>query len=466
MDNIEAGAVHDADERCDSPKCHPQTRVAVQQNIFSWITHGNQDAEPKRLMWITGPAGSGKTAIAGTVAEQCHQQGSLAASFFFSSFFGSQSRRSKRRLIPTLAYQLMQHKALRGLKDKILARIERDPVVFQKRLKEQLEVLILKPLRSLHLPQHADIPKVIIIDGLDECEADIQEGRSSTEVGAWRSREEVHKEILLVLLHASRDPSFPFRIIVVSRPDPVIVDFFESVLGEQAGLQIFLDGSYHPDADIALFLRAKFAELRRRYRLPHRWPRDSDIAMLVEQASGQFIYPATIMRFIADTGDPSKQLERILKWRANDRQQNTDQSSPFSALDCLYARILHTAPDPVLAVKWIHAFRLLEQETPTLRGDESTSFIRAFLESTQGETVTVLGQLTSLLSIDGTRNRPGFHLYHKTLVDFLTDSSRCGGLYISQTIRYEFLRERWYQITKRTSFRVASTGSTALTVTR
>jgi hypothetical protein len=39
------------------------------------------------------------------------------------------------------------------------------------------------------------------------------------------------------------------------------------------GLGIFLGDSYHPDADIGLFLRAKFVDLRRRYRLPSTGPR-------------------------------------------------------------------------------------------------------------------------------------------------------------------------------------------------
>ena len=314
-------------------------------------------------------------------------------------------------------------------------------MVFRKRLKEQIEVLILKPLRSLRRLPRDGVPKVIIIDGLDECDADIQEGRSSAEVGSWRSREEVHQEILSALLQAIVDPSFPFRIIVVSRPDPVIEDFFESVA--PSALQIFLGGTYHPDADIALFLRAKFADLRRRYRLPQHWPKESVIAVLVEQASGQFIYPATIIRFLEDTKEPSRQLKRILEWRTSD-----SQSSPFAALDALYTRILQTSPDPTLAVKWIHAFRLLQQDTPALRSDESTSFIRSFLESTQGEMIGTLGQLTSLLSLEGTATRPGFHFYHKTLLDFLTDAGRCEILHVSQVEQYEFLRDRWNQIMK------------------
>ncbi|TEB20194.1 hypothetical protein FA13DRAFT_1645330 [Coprinellus micaceus] len=65
-----------SDERCDAPKCHPETRTAVQEDIISWIT-------TQRIMWLSGPAGAGKTAIAGSVAETCEDMGLLAGSFFF-----------------------------------------------------------------------------------------------------------------------------------------------------------------------------------------------------------------------------------------------------------------------------------------------------------------------------------------------------------------------------------------------
>ena len=111
-EHVAAGALHNSAERCDAPKCHPETRVAVQDEVVSWIHHGDRDGEPKKIMWVTGPAGTGKTAIMGSVADTCQAKGILGASHFFSSFSGSEDRRFKRHLIPTLAYQLVQHKAM------------------------------------------------------------------------------------------------------------------------------------------------------------------------------------------------------------------------------------------------------------------------------------------------------------------------------------------------------------------
>ncbi|KAJ2932112.1 hypothetical protein H1R20_g4989, partial [Candolleomyces eurysporus] len=259
-DHIAAGALHNSDERCDAPACHPETRVAVQDEVISWICDGDSDDEPEDIMWVTGPAGSGKTAIMGSVAATCQGKGILGATHFFSSFSGSANRRSKRFLVPTLAYQLVQHKAMTQVADQILSAIEHNPAVFDQKLEVQLDQLILEPLRACQEGRSA-WPKVIIIDGLDECEA-VQyhdEAQSNT---PRRSREDDQIEILSVLKKAASDLDFPFRIVIASRPEHAIKRFFADV-AKSLARELFLDGKYNPDADMALFLESKFANIRR-----------------------------------------------------------------------------------------------------------------------------------------------------------------------------------------------------------
>ncbi|TFK58458.1 hypothetical protein BDN72DRAFT_724180, partial [Pluteus cervinus] len=73
-------ASFDAAERGDPPKCHPDTRIAVQDSLVAW--RSNRMAGPIRL--ISGWAGTGKTTVAQTMAEYWAKQGQLAGSFFFS----------------------------------------------------------------------------------------------------------------------------------------------------------------------------------------------------------------------------------------------------------------------------------------------------------------------------------------------------------------------------------------------
>ena len=76
-----AAAFHNSKERFDPPKCHPNTRLAVLEKIMKWIKW-EEDLDAF-IMWVYGPAGSGKSAIAQTIAEMCEQEMILLASFFF-----------------------------------------------------------------------------------------------------------------------------------------------------------------------------------------------------------------------------------------------------------------------------------------------------------------------------------------------------------------------------------------------
>ncbi|KAJ2911291.1 hypothetical protein MD484_g9123, partial [Candolleomyces efflorescens] len=42
---ITSAAIHDSAERCDAPKCHKDTRVAVQDDLYDWILNGDPVSE-------------------------------------------------------------------------------------------------------------------------------------------------------------------------------------------------------------------------------------------------------------------------------------------------------------------------------------------------------------------------------------------------------------------------------------
>ena len=75
---VAAGAMHDSKECHDAPKCHENTRKAIIKEIMNWITDDTKDS---LILWISAPAGSGKSAILQMIAEHFHASGGLAASF-------------------------------------------------------------------------------------------------------------------------------------------------------------------------------------------------------------------------------------------------------------------------------------------------------------------------------------------------------------------------------------------------
>ncbi|KAF6756424.1 hypothetical protein DFP72DRAFT_894255 [Ephemerocybe angulata] len=415
-EHISPGALHNSDERCEAPKCHPEIRAAVQDEILSWISEGDSDADPKRLLWLTGPAGTGKTAIAGSVAETCSEQGLLAATFFFSSFSGSADRRSKACFVPTLAYQLRKHTGLQSVGKAILSAIDNDPAIFRTRLKDQFTELILKPFRQLRGQYDTStLPKVIIIDGVDECEPLSPPHRPFTKEEAQIAREKGHLEILNLLLDAVCDPAFPFRIVIVSRPERQFTTFLTETASNTT-LKLFLDDKYNPDADIELFLNAKFAEMRRRYHLPTSWPTPEQMSTLVEKSSGQFIYAATALRFIGDGAQlPQDQLNIVLGLVI----ENHSECNPFQELDALYLHILQACPDPLATTRWIATV-----DGPHRR-PLPAHFWRQFIEWVPGEMERFLGCIPSLLFLPPPEDRQSpIRVYHKSLHDFLNTRKR------------------------------------------
>ncbi|KAJ2913626.1 hypothetical protein MD484_g6789, partial [Candolleomyces efflorescens] len=341
-DHIAAGAMHDSEERCDAPKCHRETRLAVQDELVQWIEQGDEEPQPKKIIWVTGPAGGGKTAIMGSTADTCQEKGLLACGFFFSSFAASANRRLKKCLVPTLAYQLAQHDALGsaigGLRSSAFAAIARGTRGWK---------------------------FTVLIDGLDECQAQEHGAMPRSLEEAARANEVDQMEILHALYEATNDPTFPFRFIIASRPEPAIKSFFTGI-AHHTTKKIFLDDKYDPDADMLLFLQSKFETIRLRYQLTAPWPTEDVKRTLVGNASGQFIYVATVMRFLeGSSGPPHELLDQVMKLRTGSQDVS---AKPFAALDALYTHVLNSSPKPLLAARWLSLiFRtnLLEHRTIT-----------------------------------------------------------------------------------------------------
>ena len=387
-------------------------------------------------MWLSGPAGSGKSAIAGSVAETCKKQGLLAASFFFSS--GPLDNRSKRCVITTIASHLAEHVALRDFTGQLHASIRRDPDILSRSLKEQASCLLLKPLRTIRdFCDITDWPKVIIVDGLDEVEAHQYRTLPVGEDGGA-------SEILDALFTLAADSNFPFRIFISSRRERSILEYFSNT---SHALELPLDSKYNPNLDIRRFLEAKFAAIRRRDGIPNTsWPGRRALDRLVDMSSGQFVLPATIIRYI-EAGVPQRQLDSVLHL-----SRLNSESGPFASLDALYHHILNRAHnpdhDPHMVVKWILSIRFaLGPRTPP-----PAKFWRQFLEDVDGELSYRLGPVSPLIAVPQADNTSApITIYHRSLTEFLSAKTRCGDLYVDDTELHSFVAGRIVAALKRSS---------------
>lgn len=419
---------------------------------MGWIRHGERDPEPKQIMWLSGPAGAGKTAITGSIAESCKEEGLLAASFFFSSFSGSVDRRSKRCFVATLAHHIAGHDALYQFKAQLHDSIERHPDIFRKNLREQAEYLLIGPFRMIRDQcDTREWPKIIVVDGLDEVEA--MQYHDPTRQQIRRTNEDDQIEILEILHILSQDPAFPFRFFLASRPEQGIAEFF-ATNGRAYTTDLFLDSKYRPDADIRRFLHSKFAGIRRRSGMSgDLWPGDDVVNRIVDMSSGQFIVPATIIRYIS-AGVPQQQLNDVLQLG----RVKIGTKNPFAVLDALYRYILKRShnpeDDPNLVVKWIRCITagIRSQNALYDSAPPSAQFWRQFFEDMEGELGYRMAPITSLVSVPPPHDTSSpITNYHKSLTDFLSSESRCGDLFVSDACLQHFLGSRIVRVLKSAS---------------
>lgn len=423
LNNIAVGAIHNSKERYDAPRCHEGTRKAVLKDISSWISDITKDT---LILWLSAPAGSGKSAILQKIAEEFDDSGRLAASFFFSRT--AAKRNTENHLISTIAYQLAT--SIPSARRFIEEAVDHDPSIFGRTLQVQLERLIIQPLvhASLDPQSGAHWPTLIVIDGLDECDG--KENQVSI-LSAFRDA--------LLKLSASLPALY---LLIASRPEPAIRQSFEHDLISITH-HIVLDNSYDPDRDIAIFLKSSFADILRRRRtqfpsmttLPQSWPSDNVISFLVEKSSGQFIFAATVIRFIdIDRRVPTAQLALIMNIC-----QSTDSTrfatNPFALLDQLYSFVLQSAEETekVLSVLGV-IFYLNGDQDPT------PDFLAFLLDLDLEELTLLFWDLHSIVHIPKSSSRV-IWFYHASFRDYLIDPYRSKELHVQELKAHSLLCE-------------------------
>ncbi|KAM6492917.1 hypothetical protein JOM56_011051, partial [Amanita muscaria] len=282
----------------------------------TWMDDPNA---PERILWINGPAGVGKSAIAQTMSYSSGPD-KIGASFFF--FRSDPTRNDGNRLFPTLAWRLAS--SLPVVKDRIAFSLEGDPDIPRKTIEIQFDQLIAQPVLTVSGGESSapTSTRVIIIDGLDEC-SDLK----------------LQERILKIIGNAVADTRFSLRFVISSRPEANIQDFFDQF--QPPTLRIDLANVDDAFRDIETFLTSEFARVAVEQRLNKKtWPTQGAIDTLVSKSSGQFVYASTVMKYIGDKYESAvAQLGVILGLKPSTGK------SPFSELDALYTEILKRQPD-------------------------------------------------------------------------------------------------------------------------
>lgn len=142
-------AMLDSIDRGYVPRCNEDTRQTLRHRIVTWCRQGE---EIRRVLWLSGPAGIGKSAVAQTVAEELKGKRLFGGGFFFSR---PNNRSNPNVVIPTLAYQLATH--IPEYRRIIAHKIIQDPVILDRSRATQFQELIIDPFVTL-LTQHPASP--------------------------------------------------------------------------------------------------------------------------------------------------------------------------------------------------------------------------------------------------------------------------------------------------------------------
>ncbi|KAF7372810.1 NACHT domain-containing protein [Mycena sanguinolenta] len=314
--------IHDSAESYPQPRCHPETRTKILQDLCEWALDGvarrsetsirwHYGCEDRGgpILWLYGPAGAGKSAIMQSLCGDLETAGQLGGSFFFKC--GHAACSNAKTLFATIAYQLAVR--VPCLRAPIAQIVEHDPSIAMRTIVVQMRKLISEPCRNYRSRR----PVTILIDGLDECE-----------------EQDIQVEILRIIRHSSP----PFYFIIASRPEAHIRDMFKSPVYAGNYFSLNVEQSFD---DVRKYLSDEFSRIHHEHsimaKIPRPWPSFDILENLVNKSSGHFIYAATIIKFIDDKNYwPTQRLAVVLG--------SNSQGSPFGALDQLYMDILTSTP--------------------------------------------------------------------------------------------------------------------------
>ncbi|KAF6741019.1 hypothetical protein DFP72DRAFT_1181498 [Ephemerocybe angulata] len=406
--------------------CTPGTRVDIVSGVVHW---GNDtSSESPSVYWLFGPAGSGKSTIAFTVARRFELTGDtndtikLGGNFFCSRLFGE--TRTVTRIVPTIVYHLALQCAdfAETLHEKPrFDVIDQGPAT-------QLKELLVDPWCKSRAKADGGSSKpkryLIVVDALDEIE-----GKDGS-------------EFLRALFDIIRENKLPgLKFLITSRSDPDLVARVEAFeRKEWCRLQDVKEEVV--SGDIAKYLQTNLPLFR-----------DSgEMDQLLTFSGGLFICAVTLVRYLGRLqGREQKRVIASLFSTSPVLQKST--LSATRLLDLLYNQILSEAFeefDPDLRydrLRILHTFLSTPERTSTttvaslLFSDDSMLDTSAF--SSAAVVTDVLSRLHAVLYTD--ENQLVLS-YHKSFTDFVYDRNRSKEFCCSQEVLHECLAEGCFRI--------------------
>ena len=210
----------------------------------------------------------------------------------------------------------------------------------------------------------------------------------------------------------------PLRFLISSRPEAHIRECINRF--QCPTLEIDLANVNETFRDIRNYLVTEFARIASdQGSTQETWPGQKVVDDLVEKSSGQFIYVATIIKFIGDEYEEANlQLDIILGL------EPTGVKSPFADLDALYAEILQRQRHQEFLKDFLAT--LIGRTTSREFSGQDDALL---LKTDEEGLLRKLRGMHSLLKIELGSD---IDVHHRSFVDFLLDPLRSGRYHISE----------------------------------
>ncbi|KAG9308973.1 hypothetical protein JVU11DRAFT_11275 [Chiua virens] len=375
-------------------ECLPGTRESLLREICDILNNPDEDAP--RVCLLTGVAGSGKSAVAHSIARLYDDQERLGSSFCFSK--ADVAGRNPKNLFSTIARDLADHdpqykSILFGVvKDNRSLRTSTSP-------SEHIERLIVRPGRALHTIG----PLVVVVDALDES----------------GDRDARHQLLVALSKHITeRNLPTNLRFLITTRPESDILAALSS--SSHVALKHMGDISDDVvDGDIEKFI---YHSLHQSSELASIWADKRTCRLLVERSQHLFQWAATACKFIRGIGaeglTPPKRLKIVLR---------NNNPATTRSIDELYEGILgqlFVVDDAQESFREVMAIVLALQEPLSLNS------LSALFDSNSGPNVrSIIKPMGSLL--DGVLNEDKpIRPLHTSFRDFLLEKSRSSTFHV------------------------------------
>ncbi|KAJ3573070.1 hypothetical protein NP233_g2663 [Leucocoprinus birnbaumii] len=395
-------AFHDSSGRWPPPRCHYESRLEIRAMIVSWGIRSSR-AIQKHLLWMYGPFGVGKSAVAQSCAEALEEEGKLIASLFFSRV---NRRKNPNRVFTSIAYQLALSCPL--LKSVLNRIIMNNPTLLTASLPRQFLELVVKPVRRVLSKAPSLKGRIIILDGLDEVD------------GA-----EAQCDIIDIIATSIRDRATPFRWFLLSRPEPHLQRAMDDDNVTPLLHSIQLSPSPEDEHEILLFYMAELKKIGAKYKLPPTWWSEADLAMLVKSSQRLWIYASTVARFIGDPNSlgPAARFRRVLALAQ--QQIRSPAANPLAAIDVFYDLIMQQVPaDIALIFRKILYFKSIPH-IQQLGGVELFHIVN-ILGLNSEEMYSACGFFQSVAFVTHPEGYPSLNLYHASFLEFIQEPGRSG----------------------------------------